>query len=149
MQISGRHVLARSREDLFQRLLDPALLVECIPGCEELVQDGPHSYRARLSVGFGPIKGTFTGSVQLTDLAPPQGYTMHLKGEGKAGFLSGLTRIELVPLDGGRTEVRYQSDLQVGGLIATVGSRFIPGVARGLSEQFFTRLERALQADRR
>ena len=145
MHISGKHVIARRREELFEKLLDPALLLRTIPGCESLVRTGDHAYDTRLSLGFGPIKGTFTGTVLLKEVRPPQSYRMEIRGEGKPGFLIGAASVELQSLDGGaRTEVRYQSDVQVGGLLASVGARLIPGAARTFSDQFFAALEKAL-----
>jgi len=147
MNFAGRHTFGVRQEELFQRLLDPAVLHDSIPGCEELVQTGEAAYSIRLSAGFGPIRGTFNGTVVLKDLIPPRSYTLELKGEGRTGFVSGLTRIALEPLDGGAaTEIRFESEVQVGGLIAGVGARFIPGAARNLSEQFFTSLEKAIEA---
>src|SRR2546422_1077908 len=128
MHLAGSHVLEKSPEELFERLQDPQVLVKCIPGCEELARGPDGAFEVRLQAGFGPIKGSFTGRVVLKDLAPPRSYTMELQGEGKVGFLNGTTRIRLEPLDGGkRTEVHYESDVQVGGLLATVGAR--PNIA--------------------
>src|SRR6059036_2864201 len=135
MQLAGSHVLGWSPEKLFERLQDPKLLMRCIPGCEELARAPDGGYDARLHAGFGPIKGTFTGRVVLKDLVHSRSYTMEIQGEGKVGFLNGLTRIRLEPLDGGkRTEVHYESEVQVGGLLATVGARLLPGAARSFSE---------------
>ena len=145
MRLSGRYIVARRREELFEKLLDPAVLLQAIPGCEDLVRTGDGAYDARLVVGFGPIKGAFTGKILLKDVRPPEGYRMELRGEGKPGFLNGVSRVELRPLDGGsRTEISYESDIQVGGLLASVGARLIPGAARTYSDQFFAALEKAL-----
>ena len=100
----------------------------------------------RLEAGLGPIKGVFTGEVVLKDVNPPEGYVMELSGKGKMGFLKGRTRITLRSAGENRTEIVYESDLQVGGLIASVGSRFIPAAARDFSKQFFSVLEEALSS---
>jgi len=145
MELSGKRVVASPREDLFPRLLDPKILAACIPGCEELVQNGEGGYRVRLSVGLGPIKTAFQGTVALTDVVAPQGYTMHLRGQGRAGSVNGTTRVTLRPVGDRATEIGFQSDFELTGLIGGLGSRLLPGAARSLADRFFESLEKALR----
>jgi uncharacterized protein len=119
-----------------------------MPGCESLVLAPDGTYDARLSVGFGLIRGKFIGKVVLKDVVPPHSYTLQVRGEGKAGFVSGITRVRLEPLPNPDwTEIHFESDIQVGGFLAAVGARLLPGVARTMSEQFFATLERVLGSE--
>jgi carbon monoxide dehydrogenase subunit G len=150
MRLSGRHVLPGKREEIFERLQDPALLKRAIPGCEMLSRTPDGGYDVRIQAGFGPIKGTFNGRVTLKDLVPPRSYSMEIRGDGSPGFMTCVSKVELEPMEGGdTTEIRYESEVQVGGLLASVGMRFVPGAARLLSEQFFVALEKALREESR
>jgi uncharacterized protein len=148
MRISGRRVIQKGQAELFERLLDPTVLKQCLPGCEELRQSPDGSYDARLEVGLGPIRGTFQGRVFLLELDPPRGYTLEVRGDGKPGSLRGTVRVGLRAVSESATEVDYEADVSVGGLLASVGSRLIPGASRTFSEQFFNSLERALEDGR-
>jgi hypothetical protein len=148
MHLTGRHAVHGSPEEIFDKLQDPEVLRSCIPGCDELVASSEGTYETRLSVGFGLIRGSFTGKVALRDVDPPRSYTLVLHGEGKAGFVNGITRVKLEPLPNPEwTEIQFESELQVGGLLAAVGGRLLPAAARTMSEQFFSSLEKALQRD--
>ncbi len=87
----------------------------------------------------GPVRAKFDGRVTLSDLNPPEGYT--ITGEGKggaAGFAKGGARVELEP-DGDATILRYRVKADVGGKLAQVGSRLIDGTAKKMADDFFTR----------
>jgi uncharacterized protein len=92
-----------------------------------------------MKVGVAAIKGTFEGKVRLFDLEPPNRYKMALEGSGGPGFVRGEASMELSDIEGG-TRVSYSADVQVGGLIASVGQRMLGGVSKMMLEQFFTRM---------
>ena len=68
---------------------------------------------------------------------------MALEGSGGPGFVRGEAAMELSDVDGG-TRVGYSADVQVGGLIASVGQRMLGGVSKMMLEQFFTRMTEIL-----
>ena len=89
-------------------------------------------------------KGSYVGKVRLSDINPPDRFTLHLEGKGAPGFVKGTARIELKP-EAGNTQLHYNADVQVGGLIAAVGSRMIEASARKLAGDFFQKFSEVLQ----
>jgi carbon monoxide dehydrogenase subunit G len=145
MKIEGSADIAAPRERVWAAFLDPVLLAQAMPGCDQLEAMGPGEYRAIMKVGVGAIKGTFEGKVQLSDLEPPVRYRMAVEGKGGPGFVRGQAAMELSDIDGG-TRVRYEADVQVGGLIASVGQRMLGGVSRLMLDQFFAKMTEILTA---
>jgi carbon monoxide dehydrogenase subunit G len=96
-----------------------------------------------MKVGVAAIKGTFEGRVKLADLDPPNRYRMAVEGKGGPGFMRGEAAMSLAPIETG-TKVSYDADVQVGGLIASVGQRMLGGVSKMLLDQFFTRMTELL-----
>src|SRR5499425_424574 len=143
MKIEGTTEIAAPRDKVWSGFLDPAVLSKAIPGCEELVAIGPDEYKAVMKVGVGPVKGTFEGKVRLSDLEPPNKYRMAVEGTGAPGFVRGEASMELSDADSG-TKVGYNADVQVGGLIASVGQRMLGGVSKMMLDQFFTRMNELL-----
>ena len=121
-------------------LLDPAVLQACLPGCEDLEETGPDAYNARMKVGIGMIKGTFTGSVKIVDKVEPERYTMEVDGRGPQGHVTGTGSLEFVE-DGDKTTIKYSGDAQIRGTMARVGARMIQPAARQVLGQFFACLE--------
>lgn len=145
MKLQGEHLFGVTRQQLWEALLDPGVLVRVLPGCEPLEATGPSSWRAAMTVRVGPVAGRFAGTLALSDLAPPESYRLRLDGSGPAGFLRGEGRIELVE-SGETTLLRYEVDAQVGGRVAAVGQRLVESSGRALAKQGLEGLERELAA---
>jgi len=143
MKIEGSHDIPAAPEKVWAAFLDPGTLAKAIPGCEGLEEIGPGEYKAVMKVGVAAIKGTFEGRVKLTDLDPPKRYRMGVEGKGGPGFLRGEAAMSLAPIEAG-TKVSYDADVQVGGLIASVGQRMLGGVSKMLLDQFFNRMTELL-----
>lgn len=143
MKIEGATDISAPRDRVWSAFLDPAVIAKALPGCEELVRIGPDEYKAIMKVGVGPVKGTFDGKVRLFDQEPPHRYRMAVEGNGAPGFVRGEATLELTEAEGG-THVSCSGDVQVGGLIASVGQRLLGGVSRMMLDQFFGRMNEIL-----
>lgn len=145
MKFEGSHEIPAPRQKVWDAFLDPEQLRQAIPGCETLEALGGDEYKAVMKVGVGGVKGTFEGKVRLMDKKPPESYRMAVEGAGGPGFVRGETVISLSEIAGG-TRVGYTADVQVGGLIASVGQRMLGGVSKMMADRFFTRMGELLQA---
>lgn len=137
MELKGEYRIPAAREQVWALLNDPAVLRECIPGCESLEGSASDGFAARVTTKLGPVKATFNGEVKLSNVNAPESYT--ISGEGKggvAGFAKGSADVHLAP-DGTGTLLSYTVNAQVGGKIAQLGSRLIDSTAKKLADQFF------------
>ncbi|KAA0594708.1 carbon monoxide dehydrogenase subunit G [Azospirillum lipoferum] len=139
MDMSGSHRIEASREAVWAALNDPEILRQCIPGCEEVVRQSDTEMTARVVAKVGPVSAKFAGKVTLSDLDPPNGYTITGEGSGgAAGFGKGGATVALSD-DGGATLLTYTAKAQVGGKLAQIGSRLVDATARKMAEEFFAR----------
>jgi uncharacterized protein len=139
MELNDEQHIEASREQVFAALNDPEILRQCIPGCQELNKSSDTEMDAVVVLKVGPVRAKFKGAVTLSNLNPPQSYT--LEGEGKggaAGFAKGRADITLVE-DGAATILKYAVKANTGGKIAQLGSRLIDGTAKKLSAEFFAK----------
>ena len=141
MNITGTHTVPATRARVWEMLHDPETLQRTVPGCQSLTVESPTRFSAELSVGVGPIRGRFSGSVEIEDIVAPESYTMTLNGQGPTGFVSGEGTITLSE-DGEATLVSVVADAQVGGTLAQIGSRMIQTAVRMVMGQFFDALDR-------
>ncbi|MEP6828309.1 MAG: carbon monoxide dehydrogenase subunit G [Aestuariivirga sp.] len=145
--MSGSETIAAPRDAVWAGLNDPAVLKQCIPGCDSITKDSPTSMTAKASIKLGPVKASFTGKVTLSDLKPPESYRISGQGQGGlAGFASGSAAVRLTAISAEETQLDYDVDAQVGGKIAMLGSRLIDATAQSLSKQFFTKFANAVKA---
>lgn len=141
MDMTGQHTIPASRQIVWDALNDPDVLKECIPGCEEIDKTGDTGFTAKVSVKVGPVKAKFGGQVTLSDIDPPNGYT--ISGEGKggaAGFAKGGAKVKLEDADGGAaTVLSYEVTASVGGKLAQIGARLIDSTAKKYANDFFAK----------
>ena len=72
------------------------MLKASIPGCESLEKLSDTDMKATAAVKIGPISARFSGAVHLSDIDPPNGYTIGGEGQGGvAGFAKGGAKVRL------------------------------------------------------
>ena len=146
MDMAGERLISAPQNTVWSALNDPEILKACIPGCESLEATSDNEMTAVAAVKLGPISAKFSGRVKLSDIDPPNGYT--LSGEGKggpAGFAKGAAKVRLTPAPEG-TLLTYTVEAQVGGKIAQLGARLIDATAKSMADQFFTKFVDQVQA---
>lgn len=146
MIIEMDHVFQAPREKLWDLLHDPKRLASCIPGCEKLEESGPDTYTAIMKVGVASIKGTYAGRVEISEKQAPSHYKLSVEGKAAPGFVRGIATMDLAEQGGQETRLSMKADAQVGGLIASVGQRFLGGISRQMAELFFKNIEKELLA---
>ncbi|WP_448205505.1 SRPBCC domain-containing protein [Azospirillum sp. sgz302134] len=140
MDMSGSQRIAAPRETVWKALNDPDILRQCIPGCEEVQKVSDTAFTAKVVAKVGPVSAKFSGKVALSDLDPPNGYTITGEGSGgAAGFGKGGAKVTLEPDGDAATVLTYTAHAQVGGKLAQIGSRLVDATARKMADDFFTR----------
>jgi len=140
LKIAGSYTFNAPRQRVWDVLLDPKIMAQCMPGCESMTEVAPDRYEAVMKVGIASVKGTYKGKVTIKDKQPPAHYVLSGEGSGGPGFMQGDVAIDLEEVNGG-TVLKYSTDAQVGGLIASVGQRMLNGVAKVMVDQFFKKIE--------
>ena len=146
MKLEGEHTIAVPREAVYAALNDPDVLQRCIPGCKELVRRSDTEFEAVVGLKIGPVKATFNSTVTLTNLNPPESYTLIGKGKGgAAGFANGSAEVRLVE-DGDSTVLEYTFEANVGGKLAQIGSRLVESTTRKIAANFFEKFTEVVEA---
>lgn len=142
MKLNGENLINAKPEKVWAALNDPEILRQAIPGCQSLEKVSDTEFKAKVGMKIGPVQATFNGQVELSDLDPPNGYTISGTGSGgAAGNAKGGAKVKLVP-EGTGTRLTYDVDAQVTGKLAQLGSRLIDSTAKMLAGQFFNKFEK-------
>jgi carbon monoxide dehydrogenase subunit G len=148
MEMTGERRIPAPRETVWQALNDPEVLKAAIPGCEHIEKHSDTELSARVALRIGPMNARFAGKVQLSDLDPPNGYTISGEGQGGvAGFAKGGATVKLAEDGPAATLMTYDVKAQVGGKMAQLGARLIDSTARSMADQFFDRFAARVAAD--
>src|SRR3990167_5064250 len=145
MELKGERLIPAPVDTTWAALNNPEILKACIAGCESLERSGDDAFQALVAVRVGPVSAKFKGNLKMTDVKPPDSYTINFDGQGGvAGFGKGSADVVLAPEAGG-TRLSHIARGQVGGKMAQVGSRLIDAAAGKIAEDFFTAFEAALK----
>ena len=138
MDMTGEYNISASREKVWEALNDPEVLKASVPGCETLEKVSDTEFTATVMAKVGPVRAKFNGRVTLSDIDPPNGYTISGEGQGgAAGFAKGGAKVSLTT-ENGETVLRYEANASVGGKMAQIGSRVVEGVAKKMADDFFS-----------
>ncbi|HTQ73557.1 MAG TPA: carbon monoxide dehydrogenase subunit G [Burkholderiales bacterium] len=137
MEMTGEQLIPVSQEKVWRGLNDPEMLKACIAGCESIEKVSDSEYKVVIVAAVGPVRAKFNGKLLLSDLNPPNSYSLSFEGSGgAAGFGKGGAQVSLKP-EGAGTRLSYAAKASVGGKLAQVGSRLIDGVAKKMADDFF------------
>ncbi len=146
MKMQDQREIKAPREVVFAAILDPEVLKDCIPGASSVEGNATDGYEAVVTQKVGPVKATFKGAVQMSEIVENEKIT--ITGEGKggaAGFAKGGAVVTLEELGPELTQLSYDVEAKVGGKLAQLGSRIIDGFAKKMADQFFTNLQEGIE----
>ncbi len=139
MDLTGEYVINAPRQTVWAALNDPEILKQAISGCEEIERQSDTQLRARVTAKVGPVKARFAGQVTLSNLNPPESYTISGEGQGgAAGFAKGGADVRLEEVAEG-TRLTYDVHATVGGKLAQLGGRLVASTAKKQADDFFKR----------
>ena len=136
MKLSGVYRFDVPRARLWQTLLDAAVVGSCIPGVSAFTPLGDDRYEIELAVRVGIVSGSYKGTLAISDKVEPESYRMTVAGAGARTEIRGTGSLALADA-GDATELSFEGDVQVTGVLARVGQRLMGSVARSQMDRFF------------
>ena len=146
MEFSGEYRIPARQQQVWDALNDPAVLQACIAGCRQLEKITDNEFVATVVAKVGPISATFRGNLVLSDLDPPNGYTLTGRGQGGAAGFAKISAQVSLKAEQDETLLKYLASAEIGGKLASVGSRLVQTVAKKNADDFFAAFARQLGA---
>lgn len=144
MQLAGKYVLHAAPPKVWAALMNPDTLAHIVPGISRLEKTGDHTFKSILDIKLGPVSGSFTGNLQLDNLQEPNAFTLKAQQNSKIGNANAAVKINLLPVGDSDTEIEFDGDVKMSGMLASLGQRVMGGVSNTLTKQFFSNLEKEL-----
>ena len=137
MEMSGEQLVPAPQAVVWDALNDPQMLKASVPGCESIEPTGDNEYQVLMVARVGPVSAKFNGKLTLSDVKPPDSYSLAFEGQGgAAGFAKGGAHVRLAP-EGAKTRLSYDVKASVGGKLAQIGSRLVDAAAKKVADDFF------------
>ena len=137
MEMSGVQLIPAPQRVVWDALNDPEMLKASVPGCESIERTGDNEYQVQMVARVGPVSAKFKGKLTLSDVKPPESYSIAFEGQGgPAGFAKGGAHVRLTP-EAEKTKLSYDVKASVGGKLAQIGSRLVDAAAKKVADDFF------------
>src|SRR5262245_8589117 len=137
MKMKGEQLVPASQQATWDALNNPDVLKACAPCCESTTPAGDNAYDVLMVARVGPVSAKFKGKLTLSDIVPPQSYSISFEGQGgAAGFAKGGAKVSLVG-ESSQTKLLYDVKANVGGKLAQIGSRLVDAAAKKVADDFF------------
>ena len=144
MQLSGRHTVNASPVKVWGILMDTDTLAKIVPGISRLEKTGDNTYKSFLEIKLGPVSGSFNGNLQMENVEVEKRFTLKVQQNSKIGNANADIKIDLASVGDEQTEINFNGDVKMIGLLASLGQRVMSGVANTLTKQFFANLDKEL-----
>lgn len=148
MELKGKRNVEADPATLWKMLMDIELLPKIVPGISRLEQTGENTYKSILEVKFGPVSGEFAGDMQMEDIIEQKAFTLKAQQHNKIGTVDSVMKIGLTPLSVNETEVDFNGEINISGMMKMMGEKVLKGVADMLTKQFFANLDHELAKQR-
>ncbi len=146
MELTGKHIVNAASSKIWSMLMDTDILAKIVPGISRLEKTGDNTFKSILEIKLGPVNSSFTGNLQMEEITEQEGFTLKITQNSKIGNASGNIKINLLPVDDEKTEIAFNGEVKLSGLLAGMGQRVMGSVANTLTKQFFANLEKELKA---
>jgi carbon monoxide dehydrogenase subunit G len=135
-------------ERIWKYLIDPARVVECLPGAELLEMKDEHNFVGAIKVKVGPLAMSYKGQAKFTEVNE-QTHQVRMVGDAREVGGSGSTKVTMVstvaPLASGGSEVVVNAEVELVGRIVQFGRGMIEEVSRQMFRQFSTCVKAKLE----
>ncbi len=142
MQLTGKRIVNAIPSTVWEMLMDTDTLARIVPGITLLENIADNKFKSILEIKVGPVNSSFTGDLQMEEISEQKGFTLKVQQKSKIGNANAAIKISLLPVNENQSEVAFDGDVKLSGMLAAMGQRLINGVSNTLTKQFFSNLEK-------
>ena len=149
-KIAERFEVQAPVDRVWKYLIDPASVVQCLPGAELLETQDDGTFVGQIKVKVGPLSMSYKGKGSFTEMDEAT-HTARMVGEAREVGGSGSTKVTMVStvtaLEGGGSAVSVDADINLVGRIVQFGRGMIEEVSRQMFRQFATCVKGRLEVE--
>jgi carbon monoxide dehydrogenase subunit G len=145
MHLEGSFETPASRKIAYDFLLNPNDIAPCLPDLQSVEVLSPDSFRAKVKVGVGLVRGNMDFEFRVVDKVPPMSAKLVGTGRGVGSSVEIQTGFTLEELRSG-CKVGWIADVTMGGIIAGLGSRMLDSTSTKMVEQVVENFKNKLNA---
>ena len=148
MKIEKTFEVDAPQQAVWDFITSPEQVAPCIPGCTGAEEMEPGKYKAVVKTKVGPIKTTFKVKIETREVRQPEFAAYATSGEegSRTSIIQAMSTLSLRQLDGNKTEVTYQSEINMLGRLGKFGSGLMQKVADSIGKEFIATMQDSIKS---
>ena len=140
MIFEGEREIPSPKERLWKFLTNLESLASVIPGLQTYELIGEDTLIANVKAGVGPIKQVFKVKGKIVEKKRDSFAKLEMQGSASSGFFDLKSAMELMELSQDRCKLKWVTEVNIGGLIASLGSKILSNTAEKIVNELFNNI---------
>ena len=143
MKLNGTHKFKTNSTRVFNAILDPSILKNCIPGCNSVEYLDPNRLQANITTPLPGLKGPFGAVIHIAQRQEPNMLVLQLQRKGTGGSINATSQIHIQDEADGAL-LTYDANADLEGPIAIANNPIGRGITNNSLKSFFEKLDQTL-----
>lgn len=143
MKLNGTHKFKANSWQVFNAILNPGVLQNCIPGCNSIEQLDPTRIKANITTPLPGLKGPYGVVIKMTQRQDPNHLVLEVKRQGRGGSVNAVSQINIADEADGAL-LTYDANADLEGPIAIANNPIGQGITKNSLKTFFEKLEKSI-----
>lgn len=143
MKLNGTHQFKASSDQVFNAILNPAILKSCIPGCQSVEYLDPDQIRAHIATPIPGFKGPYGIDISIKQRQEPSLLILGARERGTGGYIDATSEISIADVPDGSL-LTYNVNAELEGPVTLVNNPVGQGITKTALGTFFKNLDKAL-----
>ena len=144
MHFEDSFEVSASVETVWKFVTNPDDFAKIIPDLQSYEIIDERQFKASFKIGLGMIKGTMNMTFRFEDMEPMSRIKVVGRGSGLQSTADLTINLNLTPSNG-KTRIDWSADLNVGGLVASVGARLLESVTRDKIKEIVEGIQKVIE----
>ena len=144
MKLNGTHKFKASSYQVFQAILNPNVLKECIPGCQSIEYINAESIMANITTPFPGLKGPYSAIIRIAQRQEPSILVLEVQRQGRGGSINATSHIDITDDTDGGALLAYNATADLAGPVSIANNPIGEGITKNSLGTFFKNLDKAI-----
>ncbi len=132
LEYNGTEQVPLGKDAVWAFINNPEKVASCLPDVKTVVVHDATNFDATVSIGLGPVRGSFKFKITLEPQADGQRMNVKINGGGFGSVVDLLAGADIIDNGNNTTTLNWSGAATMRGPIATVGGRVLDAQAQKL-----------------
>jgi carbon monoxide dehydrogenase subunit G len=143
MKLNGSHKFKANSWQVFNAILNPAVLQSCIPGCNSVEYLDTNSLRASITTPLPGLRGPYRAVINISQRQEPNVLILQVNQQGAGSSINAVSQINIQDEHDGAL-LTYDAKADLAGPIAMANNPIGQGITKNSLKSFFEKLDKAI-----